>query len=69
MEIQQEDIFLTNREQSAIQFQYTFKKLEKQHTRNANVYNMFKDKCNAIGLGSRNQEIDCNYNLFYENIM
>lgn len=52
MEIQQEDIFLTNREQSAIQFQYTFKKLEKQHIRNANVYNMFKDKYNAIGLGS-----------------
>lgn len=52
MEIQQEDIFLTSRELSAIQFQYTFKKFGKQHIRNANVYSMFKDKYNAIGLGS-----------------
>lgn len=52
MEILQEDIFLASTEQSVIQFQFTFKKLEKQHIRNANVYNMFKDKYNAIGLGS-----------------
>lgn len=48
----QEDIFLTSTEQRVIQFQFIFKKLEKQRLRNANVYNMFKDKYNAIGLGS-----------------
>lgn len=37
---------------TVIQFQYTFKKFEKQCIRNANVYNMFKDKYNAIGPGS-----------------
>lgn len=52
MAIVQEVIFLTRTEESVIQFQFTFKKLEKQHLRNANVYNMFKDKYNAIGLGS-----------------
>lgn len=35
---------------SVISFQFTFEKFEKQHIKNANVYNMFKDKYNAIGL-------------------
>lgn len=52
METVRGDIFLTNTEQSVIQFPFTIKKLEKQHIRNANVHNMFKDKYNAIGLGS-----------------
>lgn len=42
--------FLLQVRNSVISFQFTFKNLEKQHLKNANVYNMFKNKYNAIGL-------------------